>query len=255
MLHLQEKAHHSLDDFRKGKGSLFSRHNSASESSTPVDDNDELSVLGGKTRLVAKKEPSSPPILNSSPQSIHPVVPLPLSPTTDNHLHPSVLEYLQTFAPQPQQQQATRHQKQSSSSSLSSVPYSDVDHSVALYGLSSVTSPFQSEPSFLPPSQSQSLSHSQSQSQPMYHHQNQHQHQGQASSPTHQRALHQQPPSNTSFPQYFPVYDYTAVENGYTTPTMAEENAALTQHRSSGTPEANMQTTWQDFVANFAHMN
>ncbi len=58
MLRLQEKAHMSLDDFRKGKGSPISRY-SAQDPQSPVDEDDELAMLGGKSRLV-KKEPSSP---------------------------------------------------------------------------------------------------------------------------------------------------------------------------------------------------
>lgn len=266
MLNLQEKAHHSLDEFRKGKGPPFGRQ--VSDPPTPVDDNDELSVLGGKTRLVAKKEPSSPQMTSRSPHSHNPVVPLPLSPSTESHIHPSVLEYLQTFAPQPDQHQQHPHQhqqKQSSGSSLSSLPFPDIDASVSMYGLSAIAAPFHSEPSsYL--SQSQSLSHPHPPS-PMYHHQThqnhqnhqQHQqHQGQPPSPTHRQPLHQQQATMStglsSFPQYFPVYDYGtgAMANGYTSTSMMDGNAAPTQRRSPDTPEANMNTTWQDFVAGLA---
>ncbi|KAJ7132076.1 fungal-specific transcription factor domain-containing protein [Mycena epipterygia] len=96
MLHLQEKAHHSLEDFRKGKLSPSARRISP-DSLSPQEENDELSTLGGKTRLVAKKEPVSPLMLDRSPTSHNPVVPLPLSPSLNEQVHPSVLEYLNTF--------------------------------------------------------------------------------------------------------------------------------------------------------------
>ena len=59
------------------------------------------------------------------------------------------------------------------------------------------------------------------------------------------------------FPQYFPVYDYATgvAENGYSpvieTTAPAHVNGTGGR-RSSGTPEANMHTTWNDFVAGLA---
>ncbi|KAJ7695118.1 fungal-specific transcription factor domain-containing protein [Mycena rosella] len=102
MLRLQEKAHHSLEDFRKGKLSPSARARISPDLlSVATEENDELSTLGGKTRLVAKKEPVSPLMLDRSPTSHNPVVPLPLSPSMNEQVHPSVLEYLNTFQQQP----------------------------------------------------------------------------------------------------------------------------------------------------------
>lgn len=239
MIGLQEKAHHSLDEFRKGKGSPLARHVSSSEPPTPVDDNDELAMLGGKTRLV-KKEPSSPQIMDRSPTSRHPVVPLPLSASAGAHVDPNVLEYLSSF-------QSHHHHEQPPQSASSHNSYSDVDISpVSMYGMSTLPStPFLPEPtSYISqsPTRSESLSQSMMQTQ-------------QPPSPTH--LSHQPMMTNgnsltSSFPQYFPVYDYgtSNMENGYGAP-MLDGNPMPGQRRSSsGSPEANnMHSTWQDFVA------
>jgi len=221
MLRLQEKAHISLNDFRKGK-SLSSGRYGTSESPTSVDDNDELATLGGKTRLVAKRESSSPimatQIIDRSPTSMNPVVPLPLSPGTDNGIHPNVAEYLRTFATHQISEPPT-------DSPLPSWPYSDV----STYGLSPMSPPFFDE------------------QQPFYQQQPQQPHQYTPSS-THQS--HQQHMLNTgSFPQYFPVYDYApaAVHSGLS-PLQMENHLPGSQRRNSNSPDGNMHTTWQDFV-------
>ena len=113
MLKLRERAHMCLAAHRNNMPIPSpSRTNSISEPSTPADDQDELSILGGRTRLVAQKEKSaSPQIADRSPTSLNPVVPLPLK-SEDQQVHPYVLEYLRTFVPSngmmqdpPQQQQ------------------------------------------------------------------------------------------------------------------------------------------------------
>lgn len=101
MLTLQKKAHISLNEFRKGKISPITRQlSSHSEPGSPFEDNDELSTLGGKTRLVAKKDSlspqSSPAVIDRSPTSSNPVVPLPLA-SGSSHVHPTVVDYLKTF--------------------------------------------------------------------------------------------------------------------------------------------------------------
>jgi hypothetical protein len=58
----------------------------------------------------------------------------------------------------------------------------------------------------------------------------------------------------TSFPQYFPVFDYgNGMMNGNgtsygNTPILDMPSPSGVQRRSSGSPEGNMQSTWQDFV-------
>lgn len=101
MVTLQKKAHISLNEFRRGKISPLARQlSSHSEPGSPFEDDDELSTLGGRTRLVAKKDSlspqSSPAVIDRSPTSLNPVVPLPLA-SGSNQVHPSVVDYLKTF--------------------------------------------------------------------------------------------------------------------------------------------------------------
>ncbi|KAK0202818.1 fungal-specific transcription factor domain-containing protein [Desarmillaria ectypa] len=234
MLRLQEKAHMSLDDFRKGKGSPIGRY-SVQDPQSPVDEDDELAMLGGKSRLV-KKEPSSPALLDRSPNSHAPVVPLPLAPTAD--MDSNMLAYLGSFG--------TNHQPEPMSSTSSHTSFSDTDISpVSMYGMSTLpsTSTFQSDPSFL--SQSQSMlqnHHQQQQTSPLSHATHR---QNSSISNGHSQTLN-------GFPQYFPVYDY-GMENGidgYGSVPMLESNPRPAQRRSSSrSPEANtLHTTWNDFV-------
>lgn len=249
MLHLQEKAHTSLEEFRRGLGVPSARYGSSPTGRSPADDDDELSILGGKTRLV--KMESSSPHLERSPTSHNPIVPLPLSPTTQHQVHPSVVEYLHSFGQAPngiQNHQASlmmengSYSEQRTQSTLNQSPYSDLELSpVSMYGVSAIpTSPsFQSEPA----------SYMQQPSMQMLGHQHQQQYQP--------NDLQRQQ-SGQSFPQYFPVFDYGHATMGNETngvggyvPTL-EKNPAPgqqgQQRRGSGTPEATMQTTWQDFV-------
>ena len=83
MTTLQKKAHRSLEEYRNGNTMLLAKQ--------PVSQSDdELAKLGGTTRLVERQ---SPP-LDRSPTSLQPVVPFPFS---NNHVHPTVVEYLRTF--------------------------------------------------------------------------------------------------------------------------------------------------------------
>lgn len=247
MLHLQEKAHTSLEEFRRGLGVPSARYGTSPIGSSPADDDDELSILGGKTRLV--KMESLSPHLERSPTSHNPIVPLPLSPTTRHQVHPSVVEYLHSFGQAPngmQNQQASlmmengSYSEQRNQSTLNQSPYSDLELSpVSMYGVSAIpTSPsFQSEPaSYMQQPSMQTLGH---------------QHQQQYQLNDLQR---QQNGQAMSFPQYFPVFDYGHATMGNATngagpvPTLERNPAPGQQRRSSGTPEATMQTTWQDFV-------
>jgi hypothetical protein len=259
MLNLQQKAHYSLDEFRKGHGSTLNR----SEPATPVDDNDELSVLGGKTRLVAKQEPSSPTIMDRSPTTQNPVVPLPLSPSMEGRMHPSIWEYLNTFTPQ--QVHNHNHNQSSSgqhsSSSLSngiSPNQSSYSEDVSMYGMSTLPTPsaFQSEPgpyvvNHQPPTAAiHAFSHHRQGSHPSQMGNTQTSNANTSVNGTH------------SFPQYFPVYDYGngmsnrpmngnyANGNGF---VMSPESPMLhSARRGSGSPETNMQSTWHDFVTEMA---
>lgn len=256
MLHLQEKAHFSLEEFRRGKGSPLSRYTSTNISTSPDGDDDELSILGGKTRLVSKKEPGSPTIIDRSPTSQNPIVPLPLSPTMQDQVHPSVLEYLQSFNNSGHSQQLQQTQTSSNTngfsngiaSSTNHDSYSDVDISpVSIYGMS--TLPPQSfqeaSPTYLPRHTLQDIM------QPT-----------QQNMTSHHQAPHISTSRNdAAFPQYFPVYDYGSSSSytngngnsfGQGPPPILDANPAPGQRRSSGSPDVNMQSTWQDFVNNLA---
>ncbi|KAH9975864.1 hypothetical protein BGW80DRAFT_1436388 [Lactifluus volemus] len=82
MLKLREKAHASLQAFRDGRSSPLVRSATLSDSDVLADEEDELAMLGGKTRLVGKgsapTRPPSPIIIQQSPSSHQPVIPFPL---------------------------------------------------------------------------------------------------------------------------------------------------------------------------------
>jgi hypothetical protein len=256
MLNLQQKAHYSLDEFRKGHGSPMSR----SEPVTPADDNDELSVLGGKTRLVAKQEPSSP-IMDRSPTSHNPIVPLPLSPSMEGRVHPSIWEYLNTFTPPQAQQVHNQNQHQSSSHqhspSLSTgIPSNRDSYSedVSMYGMSALPTPstFQSEPAQYVVNQA--VIHPFSHHRQMSHSSQMSNIQINSTSPSANGAH--------SFPQYFPVYDYGNgmnnrpvngnYVNGFAPSPTVEAPLLHNQRRGSGSPETNIQSAWHDFVSEMA---
>ncbi|KAH8093729.1 fungal-specific transcription factor domain-containing protein [Cristinia sonorae] len=186
MLKLRERAHMCLAAHRNNMPIPSpSRTNSlsVSEPSTPADDQDELSILGGRTRLVASKEKSvSPQIADRSPTSLNPVVPLPLSRSEDQQVHPYVLEYLRTFVPPTNG--IAHEQSQEMQMAYEPAPQSPVSPSSANYVNGGMHYPPQQQP----------------QQQPM--------------GPLD--GLPQQ-----SLPQYFPVFDYSNVglESFATIPT------------------------------------
>lgn len=266
MLHLQQKAHFSLEEFRKGKGTPLSRYNSTSlnSPSSPEADDDELSVLGGKTRLVSKKEPSSPVLVDRSPISNNPVVPLPLSPNMHNQLPQPLREYLDSFksssngvGPDLYSTLTSRHRQSGFESRSTS--FSDPDLSPTSYGMQPMSTPFRTEPDSYIAQQQQALMN-----------------QGLVPSP--QQVQGGEPmdisgsKNDVNFPQYFPVYDYglsgssyangsgnsgmfasEGVPNGLAAMLDSQVPNSLQQHyvqqrTGSGSPENNMQSTWMDFV-------
>ncbi|KAJ4473715.1 fungal-specific transcription factor domain-containing protein [Lentinula aciculospora] len=231
MFDLQNRAHECLDEFRRGStGRLGSTLDS-------LNDNDELAVLGGKTRLV-KKEPGSPQLFERSPNSHNPVVPLPLSPSAGAQVDSNLVEYLSSFQPQ--------HQTPSISSSNS---YSDPEISpVSAYGLTSLpgsANGFHSESSNY-----QSMASHSMMSIPDPHFQPRRQHNSQGSVSSDSAGL-------PSFPPYFPVYDYGSSSNSTSyAPMLDSPLPAHAQRRSSsGSPEQNlMHTAWQDFVTSSGYV-
>jgi hypothetical protein len=262
MLNLQQKAHYSLDEFRKGRGSPLSR----SEPPTPADENDELSVLGGRTRLVAKQEPSSPTIMERSPTSHNPVVPLPLSPSMEGRVHPSIWEYLNSFVPNQtpqihnQNQNNSPRQHSSSLSSGISSSHNSYSEDVSMYGMSSLPTPssFQIEPA------SYVVNH-QPPTVPIHPFSGSHQRQGsQIMSNIQTNSAGPSANGASPFPQYFPVYDYGNAMNNRTIngnyvngngfgPQTIESPLLSSPRRGSGSgsPET-MQSTWQEFVTEMA---
>ena len=240
MLRLQERAHASLAEHQTGMAYPAGPSNPL----TPVAD-DELATLGGKTRLVAKKEPGETPLLitnmplplTMSPNSMHPVVPLPLSPGGDQPpVHPSVVEYLRTFAhtpgPNPMHQPTSVHPQQLHQPQQQQ--FGDT-----LFNMQSMPGSFMPEDMNMynqdPHSQVHSHSRSNSISQPL------------------DMDAH-------LFPQYFPVYDYAPTDSSYSLmamePTMGASNGnQMVYTRTSLTPELNMHTTWNDFVSGMGMVN
>jgi hypothetical protein len=217
MIQLQKKAHVSLSEYQSGVSSPLTRHGSGSTSEppTPVHE-DELATLGGKTRLVAKTEPATPP-LRLSPPSHSPVAPLPLSPTNDPHVHPNVVEYLRTFVPTPEPESMIGPSTASQFSDNS------------MYSMSSMTGPFDSDTNLF--------------QQPHYH-SHSHPHSQSPSSQTLSMDI-------GSFPQYFPVYDYgPSGDNGANPPMQMDVSMTgpMGQPIHGLTPEANMHATWNEFV-------
>ncbi|KIM44896.1 hypothetical protein M413DRAFT_442869 [Hebeloma cylindrosporum] len=243
MLQLQRKAHLSLDEFRRGRGLSLARSPTSPDS--PQGEDDELSVLGGKTRLVSKKEPSSPVLQERSPISQNPIVPLPLSPGMHNQLPPSVREYLDSFKISGNQHIYSESPSQVSpghGSMSSQGSFSDADISPAsMYGMSAIPASFQTESTstYLPQQSMQGVM----ETQPNAHR-----------LPSMDTSMSR---SGTGFtiPQYFPVYDY-GLASTYSSggnPFVQEHghfdaNTAPGHRRPSGSPDTNMQSTWLDFV-------
>lgn len=217
MLRLQEKAHFSLNKFKHGDTSRPAVGINAPISSQ---DDDELALLGGKTRLVAKRGPSSPLSVERSPISQNPVIPFP--PFNHEEVDHNVLEYLGSF---------TRG-NQAQMPSSGNTTFSITGQSSSLYEFQN---PYDQTPSlnYLSP-ESQSV---------------------QGLLPTHVSSTsdhgHQsmfQPPMAGShahvFPPYFPVFDYNNVSRQSSTGFMNGHGA----RQGTGSPEVTMDATWSAFV-------
>ena len=252
MVRLREKAHFSLEEFKEGRGSPVTHYTipSSTESNSPIQGDDELSVLGGKTRLV-KKEPNSPRLSNSgwSPPSVNPIIPLPLSPSTQGQWDPNILEYLHTFGSQPWEEQRPQH---------GSSPYEDISP-VSAFGMASSPT-FHSATTFMG---------SQGQPQPQVQQQTQHPFsQSQSSHLVQQQQLNMMgstsasAASGSSFPQYFAVYDYGTPMNGVMNGNVdghgmngyssVPADSSIHRRRGSGGLDNNgnnMRAAWDDFLA------
>ncbi|KAI5122508.1 hypothetical protein M0805_001416 [Coniferiporia weirii] len=267
MQNLQQKAQLSLREFREGKQSPLQSnlpYKPFMEGTPDTDEDDELSKLGGKTRLITQKDltKSPSPILTTrSPNTHNPIVPLPL-PDASAGVHPSVVEYLSSFNFPAGGRQGAQHMQG--------------DQAMYAAGPSGYATPVRSSGAI-------------------------HYHPGvQAAdalptptSPNHTLVLpspHQVSPAHAPaasdgqqayFPQYFPVFDYgtSGGTPGYPPMQLSGPGAAYEQdhtmsyeavspHSAGGagingrvyadanghherrdiTPEANMHSAWMDFV-------
>jgi len=238
MIKLREKAHASLQAFKDGRGSPLIRTVALADSDLSMED-DELAILGGRTRLVGKgstpTRPPSPVILQESPTSHHPVVPFPMKQGIDEHVHPTVLDYLRTFGP-----------SRGASQPPQPLPPVPAPPPSRANGVLFASPPLPDAATFFDfaasyPSPPVSSSHS--------------------SAPHTPRNVI--PPDNpldmSVFPAYFPVFDYGGSSAGIgalCSPIQLDSQMSEEQYVRNTTPETlpeatTMQNSWQDFIAQF----
>jgi hypothetical protein len=232
MIKLREKAHASLQAFKDGRGSPLIRTVTLSDGDISMED-DELATLGGRTRLVGKgsapTRPPSPVMLQQSPTSHHPVIPFPLKQGIDEHVHPTVLDYLRTFGPSRASQPPQPPQPPP-------VPAPPTRVNSVLFTPPSIpdaTTFFDFAASY--PSPPVSSTHS--------------------SAPQTPRNVGLTDNLDMSvFPTYFPVFDYggSASVGALCSPIQLDSQMPEEQAVRNTTPEAStMQNSWQDFIAQF----
>lgn len=226
MIKLREKAHASLQAFKDGRGSPLVRTIPLSDTDLTMDD-DELAILGGRTRLVGKglspTRPPSPSIIQQSPTSHHPVIPCPLKQGIDENMHPTVLDYLRTFGPTRSPQLPSHSPVVANRPNCMLLTSPSLTDAAAFFDIPT------SYPS--PPVSSQS------------------------SAPQTPRPLGMT--ENTLdmsvFPTYFPVFDYggTAGAGALCSPIQLDTQIPEEHCVRNTTPETTMQSSWQDFIAQF----
>lgn len=213
MLRLREKAHTSLNNFRAGKTPSTSGQLMLTTSSVDTDV-DELSTLGGRTRVVTRPEGLSPPIFSPalSPGGAARVVPVPLFSNggeSAQQVHPSVLDYIRTFAP-------AAHPKDGGA-------------------------PMQPGPGYAPqgyaPSQAQAQHAGQG-----YDVMGMQMAAGAGAPATYNAGL----TPGTAYPQYFPVFDYGPAGGESAYPPMMDPGMPSS---SSGTRSESPHSAWNTFVA------
>ena len=227
MLKLREKAHASLQAFKEGKGSPLIRGGALSDGDAPMDEDDELAMLGGKTRLIGRwptsTRPVSPPIIQVSPVSLNPVIPFPLKQGADETVHPCVLDYLRSFetarTPQPQPSHVGSATNRAGSMLFTSSPLPDA------------ASFFDIATSYPSPSVS-----------------------AQSSAPQTPQTLglSESALDMSVFPTYFPVFDYGGSGVGDLCSPIHLDIPMPDEHGvRNTTPEVSMQNSWQDLIAQF----
>jgi hypothetical protein len=224
MVKLREKAQASLQASKEGKGSPLTRGVVHSDGDASIEEEDELSTLGGKTRLVGKGSASArsvtPQIVQESPKLHNPAVPFPLKQGVDENVHPSVLDYLRSF----------------DSTSIRTPQLSHVGSAAncansMLFPPSALPDPF-FDIATLHPSPPVSV---------------------QTSTPQTPQTLGltESALDMSVFPTCFPVFDYGGSDLGLGSPThpyilKPEEQVVL-----NATTEASLQCSWQDLIAQF----
>ncbi|KAI0255791.1 fungal-specific transcription factor domain-containing protein [Lactifluus subvellereus] len=236
MVKLREKAHASLQAFKEGRGSPLVRTITLSDSDVSMEV-DELALLGGKTRLVGRgsastTRPPSPNLIQQSPNSHNPVIPFPLK-GADEHMHPTVLDYLRSFGPSqtpqlPQPPQAPSHpllggSASRSNSILFTPPPLPLPDAATLFDITA------SYPS--PPVSAQSSSPQTPQT----------------------LGLTENALDMSVFPAYFPVFDYGGSPGAGILCSPIHLNAQMPEEQCvrNTTPEATMQNSWQDLISQF----
>lgn len=222
MVKLREKAHASLQAFKEGKNSPLAHGVVLSSDDPSMEEEDELSMLGGKTRLVGKgSRPMSPQSIQESPRSRNPVVLFPLKQDMDENVHPSVLDYLRsldstsTRTPQPSHVSSAVNCADSMLFTASPLPD-------AFFDTTSYPSPPVSVQSSSAPPTPQTLGLTES-------------------------ALEM-----SVFPTYFPVFDYGRSGVGaLCSPIHLDIPMPEEQVARNPTPEAPLQCSWQDLIAQF----
>ncbi|SRR6266404_8412706 len=229
MVKLGEKAHASLQAFKEGKGSPLTHCGALSDGDTLMEEEDELSMLGGKTRLVDKgsssTRPVTPQIVQESPISHNPVIPFPLKQGGDENVHPTVLEYLRSFEPTrtPQPSHPSSAANCASSMLFASSPLSDA--ATFLDISASYPSPPVSVHSSAPQTP-QTL------------------------------GLNESALDMSAFPTYFPVFDYGGTGIGalcspiHLNAQMPEEQCVRNPTPETSTQNS-LQCSWQDLIAQF----
>jgi len=227
MVKLREKAHASLQAFKEGKGSPLARGGALFDGDALMEEEDELSMLGGKTRLVGRgsalTRPVTPQIIQESPKSHNPVIPFTLKHGADENVHPTVLDYLRSFEPtrtsQPSHVAGPAAANRASSMLFTSSPVTDP---ATFFDIAT------SYPS--PPVSVQSS----------------------APQTPQTLGLSESALDMSVFPTYFPVFDYGGSGvGGLCSPIHLDIQMPEEQVVRNTTPEASMQNSWQDLIAQF----
>ncbi|THH15615.1 hypothetical protein EW146_g4890 [Bondarzewia mesenterica] len=250
--------------FRDGKAQPATRYKARAPSTSSMDedeDEDELLMLGGKMRLVSKNQTSttasSPVVIERSPTSMNPVVPLPLNQATEGPMDPNVVDYLRTFVLTPNPLPTTGAQTATTAINRAPISLPPSISSLAVGSGALVGLPTQPQPQTVTANPAPAMQYQQTGpslfdftgvpafSSPVPFPSSQ------AQQPSH--SMHPQAGLDLNFPQYFPVFDYSASGmnglEGFYTMDMGGMLPEEPRGPNTTTPEATMQGTWQDFVA------